>query len=858
MTLPARPAAGASVKSENRFTRERRCPICGGQEGNRRGQGERCFGFLSEDGQWAHCTRPEHAGLSPLNASTQAYQHRLKGPCPCGKEHSAADEIIYQYRGPSGALLFEVVRYPPKRFLQRRPAPGGGYEWNLDGVERVPYRLPELSAADPGELVVIAEGEKDCGNLVAKGFVATCNAGGAGKWRPEFSDHLAGRHVAILGDNDKPGRDHAEQVAKSLIGKAASIKVLELPDLPEEGDVSDWLQRGGTAEGLRAIIEAAPLWSPSPSGADTAAETEAPRKKSGDGTAAKTAKAGPTHAEMILKFAAPAKLFHSPAGRAYACVPIGAHHETLPVRSSALRLWLIRLFHERKKRPPASDGLQAALGVLEARALFDGPEEPVFVRVAPGPDGSLFIDLGDATCRAIHVRPGSWEIAGQPSVRFYRPAGMRALPTPERGGTLEGLKPFINVRGEDFPLVAAWMTQSLRPDGPYPILGVSGESGSAKTTSVSVLRKLTDPNASPLRSPPKDERDLMISATKNRVVAFDNLSSIPNWLSDGLCRVSTGGGFATRQLYTDDDEVFLDAKRPILITAIGDVLRRDDLANRAVFLALEPIPDDKRQTEAEFWAKFDAVYPELFSALLDALAGGLKKRPEIKLSEKPRMADFALWGEAVCQATGGKPKAFLEAYRGNRQAAAEALIEDSPVAVILRSFMTDKVEQEKTPGEWFDALTDKLGNPDPLPKRWPKSPRGLTGALKRLAPSLRAVGLSVSFGRANKPWIRVAPLKVGKEPTQPTQPTQSLEIKAEDRVGSCVGSKEQPTQPTQTDAQPTQTEPSTAQDVASKSVGRVGCVGQIPTLGGTVVDDGPECGGCLRLDCPSCNPDFRP
>jgi hypothetical protein len=267
---------------------------------------------------------------------------------------------------------------------------------------------------------------------------------------------------------------------------------------------------------LNGRPQADPLPGPHPSDNGTVAGAEArSAKKPRDGAAAK---AGPTHAEILLKLAAPATLFHTPSGRAYACVPVGDHRETLPVRSSAIRLWLVRAFHRKEKRPPTSEALQATLVTLEARALFDGPEEPVFVRVAPGPDGSLFVDLGNASWSAVHVRAGSWEIIGQTAVRFYRPNGLQALATPARGGKLSALKRFGNVRDEDFRLLIAWMTQALQPEGPYPFLAPTGESGTAKTTTGTGVRKLTDPNASQLRSPPKDERDLMISATKNRVV----------------------------------------------------------------------------------------------------------------------------------------------------------------------------------------------------------------------------------------------------------------------------------------------------------------------------------------------------
>jgi hypothetical protein len=134
----------------------------------------------------------------------------------------------YDYRDAEGKLLYQVVRFVPKTFRQRRPGPNGTWIWNLDGVKRVPYRLPELQAADPLAPVYIVEGEKDVDRLLQAGLVATTNSGGAGKWREDYSNILRDRHVVVIPDNDDPGRRHAQQVAKSLFGVARSVKVVHL------------------------------------------------------------------------------------------------------------------------------------------------------------------------------------------------------------------------------------------------------------------------------------------------------------------------------------------------------------------------------------------------------------------------------------------------------------------------------------------------------------------------------------------------------------------------------------------------------------------------------------------------------
>lgn len=175
----------------------------------------------------------------------------------------------YDYTDEAGKLLYQVVRFDPKDFRQRRPDGNGGWTWKLDSVKQVPYRLPVLLAAELEEAVIVCEGEKDCDALAALDITTTTNSGGAGRWRPEFAAHLKGRDVIIIPDNDSPGRRHAQDVARSLHGVAKSVRVLELPGLPEKGDVSDWLADGHTVAELAALAEGACEWSPAPAAPST-------------------------------------------------------------------------------------------------------------------------------------------------------------------------------------------------------------------------------------------------------------------------------------------------------------------------------------------------------------------------------------------------------------------------------------------------------------------------------------------------------------------------------------------------------------------------------------------------------------
>jgi hypothetical protein len=332
-------------------------------------------------------------------------------------------------------------------------------------------------------------------------------------------------------------------------------------------------------------------------------------------------------ADILIDLALTAELFHSPDGIGSADLDINGHRETWPIRAKTFRRWLARRFFEATKGAPSSEAMSSALNLIEAKANFDAPERAVNVRLA-ALDGKLYIDLCDEAWRAIEIDASGWRVIDRPPVRFRRARGMRPLPVPQSGGTINALRPFLNVRSDaDFVLSVCWTVACSRSRGPYPVAGVSGEQGSAKSTFCAILRALLDPNIAPLRALPREDRDLFIAANNAHVLAFDNISSLPAWTSDTLCRIATGGGFATRQLYSDQDEVLFEGARPVMLNGIEDIVTRPDLADRMVFLTLEQITDEQRRSEAELWAAFEVERPRILGVLLDAVVEGLKRLP---------------------------------------------------------------------------------------------------------------------------------------------------------------------------------------------------------------------------------------
>ena len=434
----------------------------------------------------------------------------------------------------------------------------------------------------------------------------------------------------------------------------------------------------------------------------------------------------------------------------------------------------MREFYKRDGNVPNANAMQAALGLIEAMAHFDGSERAIHVRVG-GHDNKIYLDLADAGWSAIEIDAKGWRLVNDPPVRFRRAAGMLALPLPLRGGKIESLRPFLNVKGDDdFVLAVAWLLAALRNCGPYPALALLGVQGAAKSTFTTILRSLVDPNTAPLRALPREDRELFISANNGHVLAFDNVSGLPSWISDTLCRLATGGGFAVRQLYTDQDEILFDSRRPIILNGIEDYITRPDLADRSIFLALQEIPERKRKEEQQLLAEFERERPKILGVLLDAVAQGLGRLSSVRLERLPRMADFAKWATA-CEPALWQVGTFAKAYDANRAEAVETVIESDPVATALRSFMADRTEWAGTASDLLGHLSILVSEPERRGKAWPAAPNKLSGRLRRQATFLRQVGIQIDDRRSGKTGTRTLYIsreeREGNQSSAPSAPS---------------------------------------------------------------------------------------
>lgn len=483
-----------------------------------------------------------------------------------------------------------------------------------------------------------------------------------------------------------------------------------------------------------------------------------------------------SQASVIVEFCGDFDLFRAD-DEAYAAVMIEGRRQTVALRSMAMRHELSRRYYQATKSVAGKQAIEDALGVLTGRAIHEGGNRPVHTRIAAF-NNDIFIDLCDEAWRAIHVNSSGWRIVNEPPVHFIRRRGMLPLPDPRHGGTVNDLRRFINVADDtDFRRIVGWLVQGLRPRGPYPILALNGEQGSAKSTASRLVRSLIDPNAVMLRTAPRDERDLVISARNGWCLAFDNLSGLPPWLSDSLCRLSTGGGFSARQLYSDADEILIDVSRPVVINGLDAIATRPDLADRSVVVTLELIQDCHRRTEGALWREFAAAAPGILGALLDATACALANVHSVRLAILPRMADHAVWLEAASPALNWPPGQYVDEYIRARNAIVASAADASPVSSMLMSFIDKCGSWSGTASALLAELNREADSQVTRSRQWPNNAIAMGNEITRQAPALRARGYTVERlpGHKNGRLIKLGLIDKSLSPSSSRVPSSAVE-----------------------------------------------------------------------------------
>lgn len=448
------------------------------------------------------------------------------------------------------------------------------------------------------------------------------------------------------------------------------------------------------------------------------------------------------------------EVFTGSDGVAYASTTIthrdGTDHtETMKVKSMRFRQWLGQLHYSKRG---SVVGKTACEEVIELLSFPSGDTRHTFLRV--GGDGeNTYIDLGDDKWQCVEINAQGWQVLDSAPIVFRRTAKMQPLPMPVKTNVeaaLVELFKLINIAVEDRILVIAWLLAAMRHKGPYPVLTLIAEPGSAKTTTAKALKRLISPYVAETRSRPKTVEDVYVASNNDWILVYDNLSSIPLDISDAFCRLATGGGFATRELYENLEEVVIDQQQPLIINGVADIVRKGDLASRIVTVTLPTITTDNRIDESEWEQRFTDAHPRILGALLDLLSYVTAELPKVKCP-LPRMADFAKLGVALDTVTDitGKTHSFAERYAESNRQGTMTVIENSPTYRPLWRFMEKAGSWEGTAASLLEELrkvstfTEKLD--------LPKAGNALVKELNGIAPNLRTAQIiDIRCGRTKK------------------------------------------------------------------------------------------------------------
>lgn len=662
-----------------------------------------------------------------------------------------ADKHLDTYRLPAAAVgvrllvpvsthdhvLLDVRRYAAGPLGEGVAAEAKLLPWAAGHGRALPYGWDRIGDADP---IVWCEGEADCETLRAAGLPAvtnTCGAGSAALVARERlpAELLTGRRFCCLFDRDAAGDAGATKLAAALHARGARVSIASWPaDAPEGYDAGDWYADGADTDALRAVIEAAKLFEPE--------EVDAPdRADEGDG------RRGKPQATVLYDLAVEsgAEPFCDPGGAFWLAAPVDGHIVAVPIgEKSGVSRWLRRLYQRHHGRLPSTQAVADVAAMLAAFAE-EGPTRPVHVRVARH-GGAVYLDLGRDDRQVAEVTADGWQVVPCPAGLYYRrPKDGRELADPAPGGDLRALAELLGDRIEcaDQILIAAWLLGTLQPDAPYPILHLTGEAGAGKSSLARLLAEVVDTagaNRDATVGAPRDEEALAVRAVGRHVIALDNLSRLSAAMSDAVCRLSTGGPVSRRQLYTDFEEASVYLRRPVILTGIGDVATRGDLADRCLTVTLPPI--GTRRDEAELWRDADRLLPSILGGLLTAASAALRHRDAVT-GPLHRMADWARW--CLAATIGGvvpwSEAEFREALAGTREAAAGAVLDASPLPALLAELLDQEGGQvELRPSELLAAL-DQLADGTTRARRdWPSDATRLSGALRAVAPALREAG----------------------------------------------------------------------------------------------------------------------
>jgi len=415
-------------------------------------------------------------------------------------------------------------------------------------------------------------------------------------------------------------------------------------------------------------------------------------------------------------------------------LPVGDHLEVCPTSSTSFRNWTATRYREKYGVPPKTDAINQAKVQIEARCAASRQVE-LFNRVG-WYDNKIFYDLTTADHKGVEIAPCGWRVVYIPPVfRRYQHQAEQVIPV--AGWDPKDILRFCNISANDHCLFMAVIASYFIPNIPHVILSQTGEQGSGKSNNSRKIKNLLDPSRVTLISNPKDLEHAQMIGEKHWLISFDNISRIPEWLSDYYCRGVTGEGDMKRSLYTNDDEFIRSYRRCFVLNGIGSSMYRPDLLDRSIIFEI-PILKSSRP-ESVMNDEWQKSLPGILGGFFTAISKAMGQVAQVTGHEKFRMSDFAQWGGALSEVLGYSQDEFFRKYQESVDRKWQDTAEDSAFAKKIREFLDNRG------GYWSGSPAELLTeiNPEDDEKGIPKTAKWLSNELVRIAPVMRNVGIDI-------------------------------------------------------------------------------------------------------------------
>lgn len=514
----------------------------------------------------------------------------------------------------------------------------------------------------------------------------------------------------------------------------------------------------------KAISSCTNTYTPSPQSENTKGEATE-NKRSKENTDAEPQGQRRSQADILIDLAVNhvKEFFTDQYKEPYAIVVCDdGHQEIMPIESASFKRWIKGVFYKEQGRGCSQDTVNTAIDTLSAHAVYAGSGENKLSNRVAWHDESIFYDLSDLAWRGVRITAKGWEIISEMPPIFRRYKNQSPQVEPLKKGDIKKIFDFVNIEDEGEKLMfLVWLVAAFIPDFPHAILHIHGAQGSAKSYTSKIIKMILDPGIKKTDALPRSQEDLIKRINNNYLTALDNLSGLPPWASDTLCRAVTGEGHSERALYTNNEEYILAFQHVVALNGINPAATAPDILDRSITIELKRISSKSRKREKELDQAFQKALPGILGDIFNVIRKAMELYPSIedKIKDLPRMADFAVWGYAIGEAMGGRGEEFMKAYQQNINNHNIDVVAGTPVALALMEFMKSRDTWEGTANELLEFLEESAADLHikTMSKSWPQDGKALSRKLNLLKTNLAEIGISIETGirRKNNNLIKV-------------------------------------------------------------------------------------------------------